>query len=197
VGDSGISFFRALAEAEVNSIELPVLSYTTSENELAQLGNVNIAGHYVARTSFPATPGTSGDTFAARFRARYGEDSPVSEQMESSYYGVLLWAEAVRRAGTDETGRVRSALLERDFDLKGVHLRVDPSTQHTYKIFQLARITSRNTLEVFKTDDKPIKPNPFPPPRTNTDWKNWTDELYHHYGNNWSNPKLPQLRKSK
>ena len=141
VGDSSVSFFRALADADVTSADIPVLSFTLGENELAQLGSLSLAGHYLARSQFPCTTANAEERLAQRFRKLYGDDRVVSELMEASYYGVLLWAAAVRRAGTVDMPQVRSALLEKEFDLDGVRLRLDPSTQHAYKIFQLARIT--------------------------------------------------------
>ncbi len=197
VGDSSASFFRDLADAGITSEQIPVLSFTLGENELAQLGSLSLAGHYLARTRFPATSPDAEAQLALRFRKLYGDDRVVSELMESAYYGVLLWAEAVKRAGTTDLPQVRSALLEKDFDLNGVRLRLDPSTQHAYKLFQLARINQNNTVKVIKTSDKPIRPSPFPPPRTPTEWKNFNEGLYHKWGDNWSNPQKPQLKKGK
>jgi urea transport system substrate-binding protein len=197
VGDSSVSFFRELVEAGVTSEVIPVLSLTLGENELAQFGSQSLAGQYVARTRFPGSPGKPEALLGARFRSEYGEDRVVSDLMESAYYGVLLWAAAVRRAGSEDSGRVRSALLEKEFDLGGVHLRVDPSTQHVYKIFEMARISAKNTIEVIKTEDKPVRAIPFPPPRTPTEWKNFSDQLYKKWGDHWSNPQVPQLKKGK
>jgi urea transport system substrate-binding protein len=196
VGDSNISFFRELVVAGLTPDVVPVLSFTLGENELAQLGSLSLAGQYVARTRFPLARGAQDGEFAKRFKKKYGEDRVVSELMESAYYGVLLWAAAVRKAKSEDAALVRSALLETGFDLNGIHLRLDPSTQHTYKVFQLGKITAGNTIEVIKTDEKPTRPIPFPPPRTPTEWKNFSDELYTKWGNNWSNPQKPQPKKT-
>lgn len=196
VGDSNISFFRELVVAGLTPDVVPVLSFTLGENELAQLGSLSLAGQYVARTRFPLAQGAQDGEFAKRFKKKYGEDRVVSELMESAYYGVLLWAAAVRKVKSDDAALVRSALLETGFDLNGIHLRLDPSTQHTYKVFQLGKITAQNAIEVIKTDEKPTRPIPFPPPRTPTEWKNFSDELYTKWGNNWSNPQKPQPKKT-
>ena len=49
VGDSILSFFRALGDADVDSRTLPVMSFTLGENELEQLSDPSLGGHYVAR----------------------------------------------------------------------------------------------------------------------------------------------------
>ena len=49
---------------------------------------------------------------------------------------------------------------------------------------------------MINTVEKPPRPIPFPPPRTPTEWKNFSDDLYTKWGNNWSNPLKPQPKKT-
>ena len=197
VGDSSVSFFRSLVEAGIAPSSMPVLSYTLGENELAQLGSMNLSGQYIARTRFPVSPGVQPDTFEQRFKKKYGEHRVVSDLMESAYYGVLLWAEAVRRAGSEDVVRVRAALREREYDIAGAHLRVDASNQHLWKVFQVGQINKQNRIQIIKTGDAPIPPIPFPAPRTRAEWQTFADALYQKWGNNWSNPQRPQAKRSK
>lgn len=197
VGDSVLSFFRALIEDDITARTLPVLSFTLGENELAQLSEPVLAGHYVARTRFQTVADSKEEPFAARFQRKYGTHRPVSEMMESAYYGVLLWAAAVAKAGSEEVNRVRLALRGQEFLLGNVRLRVDPSNQHTWKIFQIGQVTNDNRIDVIKTGDAPIPPLPFPGPRTHAEWQSFADSLYEKWGGNWANPQKPKVKKSK
>ncbi len=197
VGDSVLSFFRALIEEDITARTLPVLSFTLGENELAQLSEPVLAGHYVARTRFPTLANSKEEPFATRFKRKYGEHRPVSEMMESAYYGVLLWAAAVKRAGSEEVNRVRLALKGQEFELGNVRLRVDPSNQHVWKLLQIGQVTNDNRIEVIKTGDAPIPPLPFPGPRTHAEWQSFADSLYEKWGGNWANPQKPKVKKSK
>ncbi|MBL8635477.1 MAG: transporter substrate-binding protein [Myxococcales bacterium] len=197
VGDSVLSFFRTLIEEDITARTLPVLSFTLGENELAQLSEPVLAGHYVARTRFQTVPESKEEPFATRFQRKYGTHRPVSEMMESAYYGVLLWAAAVAKAGSEEVNRVRLALRGQEFVLGNVRLRVDPSNQHTWKIFQIGQVTNDNRIEVIKTGDAPIPPLPFPGPRTHAEWQSFADSLYEKWGGNWANPQKPKIKKSK
>jgi urea transport system substrate-binding protein len=196
VGDSVLSFFRALVAEDITARVLPVLSFTLSENELEQLHDPVLAGHYVARSRFQVIEGSKAETFEQRFKKKYGEHRPVSDSMEAAYYGVRLWAAAVQRAGSDEVNRVRLALKEQPFELGNVRVRVDASNLHTWKIFQVAQVTNDNKLEVIKTGDAPIPPLPFPGPRTRAEWQSFADDLYEKWGGNWANPQKPKVKKS-
>ncbi|MFW5855411.1 MAG: ABC transporter substrate-binding protein [Thermodesulfobacteriota bacterium] len=71
------------------------------------------SSHWHPEVDFPRSRG-----FMARYRKRFG-DEPISSFAALTYDSVFLFAEAVRRAGSAETGRIRKALADtRDF--KGV-----------------------------------------------------------------------------
>ncbi|MFO0574513.1 MAG: bifunctional serine/threonine-protein kinase/ABC transporter substrate-binding protein [Polyangia bacterium] len=201
VGDSTIAFLKALSDADITPEARPVLSLALGENELAQLGQKVLAGNYVARTRFQRLPTDKdrdkAEGFAQRFRKKYGEHRAVSEIMESAYVGVHLWAAAVERAGSEEVSKVRLALKEKEYELAGVRVRVDASNQHTWKVFEVGRITSDNTIEVVKTGDTPLPPIPFPPPRTSREWSDFADGLHKRWGDNWANPEKPRSKVKK
>jgi len=197
VGDSIVSFFKGLVEAGVHPSTLPVLSLTMGENELALLGNLDLSGHFVARTRFARVPGAQGESFSQRFKKKYGEHRPVTETMEAAYYGVHLWAAAVMRAGTTEASKVRTAIKERSYDVEGVTIRIDASNQHAWKVFEVGRLAKGNRIETIRHDDMPIPPIPFPGPRTRAEWEAFTDSLYQKWGENWANPFKPHIKKGK
>ena len=197
VGDSTVAFFKALSDREISPRTLPVLSFALGENELAQMGSATPAGNYVARTRFPMQTGSGDDTFVARFKKKYGAHRPVSEVMEAAYYGVHLWAAAVEKVGTEDADKVRAALKEQEYAVAGARIRVDPSNQHTWKLFQVGKIVSDNSIEVVKTSDETFPPIPFPPPRTRGEWNSFSSKLYEQWGNNWANPAHPGEKKKR
>lgn len=198
VGDSLVSFFKALLDEDIAPASLPVVSFTMGENELAQLGDLSLGGNYVARTRFQAAPGASAEeSFTSRFKKKYGAHRPVSDVMESAYYGVLLWAAAVEKAGSEDVNRVRQALKSQEYVLAGVRLHIDPSTQHAWKVFQIGKIGADNSVHVELTTSEPLPPIPYPPPRTRADWDALRQELYEKWGKNWANPQKPKAPKVK
>jgi urea transport system substrate-binding protein len=198
VGDSLVSFFKALLDEDIAAATLPVVSFTMGENELLQLGDLSLGGNYVARTRFQAAPGAAADdTFTSRFKRKYGAHRAVSDVMESAYYGVLLWAAAVEKAGSEDVNLVRQALKSQEYVLGGVRIHIDPSTQHAWKVFQIGKISADNTVQVELTTKEPLPPIPYPPPRTRAEWDAFRQELYEKWGKNWANPQKPKAPKVK
>ena len=197
VGDSTVAFFKALSDNDISPRTLPVLSFALGENELAQMGSATPAGNYVARTRFPMAATSGDDSFIARFKKKYGAHRPISEVMESAYYGVHLWAAAVEKAGTEEADKVRATLKEQEYAVAGARIRVDASNQHTWKLFQVGKILADNTIEVVKTSNEALPPIPFPPPRTRGEWERFSSDLYKGWGENWANPARPGDKKKK
>jgi urea transport system substrate-binding protein len=196
-GDSVVAFFRELSESGISAAAMPTLSFSLGENELAQLGNLSLAGHFVARARFESVPGAGPAVFARRFKNRYGDHRPISEDMEASYYGVGLWAAAVVHAGGTDVNKVRLALKAAAYELSGVRLRVDPENQHTFKLFEIGKINSDNRIEIIKTGDAPIAPVPFPKSRTPSEWQHFTDSICQKWGENWGGPQKSHPKKGK
>ena len=226
VGDSNVTFLKQLHAAKLLPNKVPTLSFALSEIEIAQLGDLALSGHYITRARFPRTDATpaskaasgrggdgqaiqAGDAqapliqsqqdseFARRFHKKYGEHRVVNDGMEAAYYGVHLWAQAVRVAGSESTRAVREVLRQKPFELNDVRLRVDPSNQHTWKTLYVARIGDKNQLQpVFKSPEA-IPPIPFPGARTRAEWNVFLDDLYGRWGNNWANPLKPSYGSAK
>lgn len=195
VGDSVVFFFKALVEANITSRTLPVVSFSMSENELTQVGNLSLSGNYVVRSRFPQVDPAAEDSFSRLFQEKYGKHRPVSDTMEAAYYGVYLWAAAVAKAGTVEVNAVRQALKQQEYTLGDVRISVDASTNHTWKVFQLGRLRSDNSIETIQTAEAPLPPIPFPPPRARADWESFRTALYQQWGGNWANPEKPKVLK--
>lgn len=219
VGDSNVTFLKQLHAAKILPNKVPTLSFTLSEIELAQLGDLDLSGHYIARANFPmlatdgakpanespasptgteaadgkgaTAPSTPGTEFSRRFHKRYGEHRVVSDTMEAAYYGVHLWAQAVRVAGSENTRAVRHVLRQKPYELNDVRLHVDPSNQHTWKTLYVVRIVEENRIKPVYQSPEAIPPIPFPGARTRAEWNVFLDDLYARWGSNWANPLKP------
>ncbi len=188
VGDSSVAFLKQLRDADILRKDIPTLSFTVGEAEMAQLSSVDLSGHYVARAHFPLMLLGNESGMVARFKTKYGAHRVVSETMEASYYGVHLWAEAVRRSASPEVRAVLSAIKQKEFEIHGVRVRVDPSNQHTWKTFELGKIGAQNQIEVVDTGQQTLPPIPFPGSRTRAEWNVFLDSLYSRWDRNWANP---------
>jgi urea transport system substrate-binding protein len=187
-GDSNLAFFRELRVAGLNPEKLPTISFSVGEEELRQLDAAEVAGDYAAWNYFQSITSDENTAFIASFRQKYGPQRVVTDPMESAYFGVKLWAQAVAQAGTTNVRQIRHAMLNQRMTSPGGNVRIDPATQHTFKTPRIGRIQSDGQFEVVWTAAKPEAPMPYPPSRTAQAWRAFLHDLYSGWGNRWSAP---------
>jgi urea transport system substrate-binding protein len=108
--------------------------------------------------------------------------------MEAAYFGVHLWAQAVREAGGDDSARIRQAIRRQAFDAPEGLVRIDPETQHTSKVFRIGCITNECRFTVVYDHGSPIAPVPYPNTRSKGDWDAFLLDLHLRWGGQWANP---------
>jgi urea transport system substrate-binding protein len=168
--------------------KLPTISFSIEEEELRQLDASEVAGDYAAWNYFQSVASEENTAFIASFRQKYGPQRVVTDPMESAYFGVKLWAQAVEEAGTTEVRQIRHAMLSGRMTSPGGYVRIDPTTQHTFKTPRIGRIEPNGQFEVVWTAVNPEPPMPYPPSRTAQQWRAFLHDLYLGWDNRWSAP---------
>ncbi len=130
----------------------PTISFSISEQELNSLSAKDLVGDYAAWSYFETIERPQNQAFVARFQARYGKQRAISDPMEAAYFGVHLWAQAVQEAGSADVPAVRRAIGRQSYDAPEGVVRVDPETQHTFRVFHIGRITTSRFAEVFSSE---------------------------------------------
>ncbi len=108
VGGAHMAFYRQWAASGMNK-KIPLMSTTFCVgNEHLALSPAEgdgmlIAGNYSQEIDTPANK-----EFLARWQKKYGDPKPAHEIAISQYQGIMLWAAAVKKAGTIE----RDALIK-------------------------------------------------------------------------------------
>jgi branched-chain amino acid transport system substrate-binding protein len=154
VGGAHVSFYRQYAAAGLNA-SIPIASTTFgvgNEHKLisAAEGNGLIAAYsYFEKVDTPVNA-----DFLARFEARLGADRPgLNELAMRSYEGMMLWAEAVKLAGTADRGPVIEA-LRTGLSYAGPSgaVTIDPKTHHCIQNVYLAELQEQefNILEAYE-----------------------------------------------
>jgi urea transport system substrate-binding protein len=187
-GDTNAPFFRALRQAGITAGSTPVLSFSIAENDLRSLDDRDIVGHLAAWNYFQSLDNPANSEFIRKFRERYGPERVLSDPMEAVYFGVQLWAQAVRQAGSVEPSAIRAAIKDQSCLAPEGPVRIDPDTQYTWKEARLGRIVSGGQFKKIWSSDKPIRPEPFPPSRSRKEWLHFLDDMSKWWGGNWQPP---------
>jgi urea transport system substrate-binding protein len=139
-----MSFYRQYAAAGMNT-SVPVASTTFAlgnEHKLisAEEGN----GMLVAYSYFQEVDTPENHAFVERFQKKFGADSPYLNELPTrSYEGIMLWAEAVKKANTVERMAVIEALEGLSLDGPSGNISIDPKTHHGVLNVYLAELQNQ------------------------------------------------------
>jgi urea transport system substrate-binding protein len=118
-GDTNVPFFRELANAGIKSEDIPVISFSVSEDEFRGLPTKDLVGHLGAWSYFMSVDSPANTKFKKDFFAWLKTSTvPGIEKkgrvtnapMVLSYVGVYIWKAAVEKAGSFDVDAVRTAL---------------------------------------------------------------------------------------
>lgn len=183
-GDTNKAFFAALHQDKAIE-DIPVLSFSISENEIPAIGIANLEGKYAAWNYFQSIQRPENRLFVKNFQRRYGQERVTSDPMEAAYFGVYLWAQAVEKAGTPDPQMVIDTLKMQSFDAPEGVVSVDRQTMHTWKIMRIGRVQADGQFEIVWDSIYPIRPVPYPASRSIRDWNQFLMHLYQQWGQQW------------
>jgi len=187
-GDTNVTFFERLREAGVTPELIPTMSFSIAEDELRSMDPSTMAGNYAAWNYFQSIVRPENETFVGSFKRKYGEDRVTDDPIEAGYFGVHLWAQAVKDAGTDDVALVAKKLANQSFPAPGGIVSIDPENQHTWKTVRVGRIRADGQFDVVWTSENPVRPLPFPDSKSRSQWETSLSDLYQRWNNRWANP---------
>lgn len=187
-GDSNIAFFRALRQKNITPNKTPTISFSIAEDELRSLDVANMIGDYAAWNYFQTIPGEANSRFVTNFKKKYGNQRVTDDPIEAGYFGVYLWAQAVRDAKTDNVFYVTQKIKRQSFNAPEGPVYVDTNNQHTWKKVRIGKINSKGQFDIIWSSNKLIQPVPYPFYRTKKEWESFLNKLYEGWNNNWANP---------
>jgi branched-chain amino acid transport system substrate-binding protein len=159
VGAAHLGFYRQWASAGMKS-KIPISSTTFGAGGTEPIlispeegnGIITCYGYY------PTLDTPANKAFTARVEAKVGEffggKMPLlTELSECTYEGVMMWAAAVKKAGSIDRMKVIEALESGlAFDFPAGKVSIDPKTHHTIRDVHIADLQDRKftILETYK-----------------------------------------------
>ena len=131
VGGAHLSFFRQWAAAGMNT-KLPLASPTMGVgNEHKVLPSAEGNGIMVAYNYSQELDTPENIAFKEKWKAAYGDTNGIHELAVSTYQGIMLWAEGVKKAESIDRVPVIEA-LETGISIVGPagNIAIDPQTHH-------------------------------------------------------------------
>lgn len=189
-GDSNVWFFKELRKQRIYPENIPTISFSVAEDEIRHLGAEDMAGDYAAWNYFQSLDLPGNKIFVESFKQKYGDHRVTDDPMEAGYVAVYLFAQAVKKAGTDDVNAVREAVKGLIFDAPEGIVGVDPKNQHLAKSVRIGQILENGQFMIVASSETPIEPVPYPTYKSKEEWHEFLNELYEGWNNSWSKPQL-------
>jgi urea transport system substrate-binding protein len=154
------------------------------ENDLLSIGEPGV-GHYAAWSYFQTIDRRENREFVAKFRERFGSRRVVSDPMETIYFGVHLWAQAVQAAGSVEPRAVRATIKGCFLEAPEGGVRIDGDTRYTWRPMRIGRVQKDGQFQIVHDTVWALRPEPFPFTRPKDEWDRFLRDLYTGWGNRW------------
>jgi urea transport system substrate-binding protein len=186
-GDTNVAFFKKLKEKGISADSIPVFSFSIAEDELRFMPKDVMLGQYTAWNYFQSIQTPNNQKFVEKYKAKYGAERVTDDPIEAGYFGVYLWAEAVKKAGTSDVAEVKKNLGNQSYEAPGGLVYIDTETQHTWKSVYIGKFNANGQVDILWTSGKPVRPIPFPDTRDKTVWEKFLNDLYEGWGKSWAN----------
>jgi urea transport system substrate-binding protein len=116
-------------------------------------------------TSFPYFQAIDTDIYKAfveRYRAFVKDPKAVTHHaLESSYFQVFLWKQAVEKAAEITPVAIRDAVKGQEFDAPNGHVKIEPENLHTYLTPRIAQWLPDGQGKIIDAYKEPVIPLPY------------------------------------
>ena len=162
VGDSVVAFYREFKNQGLTHDKLPICATVTSEIEIAAMGAEYAVGSYTSFPYFMAIDTDRNKSFVERYRTFVKDPKAVTHHaLESSYFQVFLWKQAVEKAKSTEADAIREGVRGQEFDAPNGHVTVDADNLHTYLTPRIAQWQPDGQAKIIDAYPKPVQPLPY------------------------------------
>jgi len=151
VGDAHVSFYRQF-ESTIGKKNMVLASGTYGAGrENATLSPQENDGILIATSFFDTLPTEAAKAFVEKFKKYTGENDYVGEYGEIGYRGVMLWAEAVKKAGKSRPDDVIPVLGGTQYKGAGGLYTIDGQTNHTVMDVHIAVGNTKGGFDLVKS----------------------------------------------
>lgn len=162
VGGSNVAWYRQLRSAGITAKNYPMLTISTTEDELLGIGGENAEGFYASMKYFQSLENPENEAFVKAFKEMWGEDSVIGDVTQAAYLGPWIWKAAVEKAGSFDIDKIHAAHPGIQLDAPEGYVRVHDSNQHLWSKAKIGKILKSGQFEVVAVSDELIEPDPFP-----------------------------------
>ncbi|MEO1790825.1 MAG: urea ABC transporter substrate-binding protein [Cyanobacteria bacterium J06629_19] len=160
VGEQNRVFFQALSSAGLLADQYIVISLHVGEEEVFQIGQSFLQGHYAASSYFQTIESSENEAWVQVFRDRYGVERVINGAMENAYSMVHLWAQAVRQAESLTTEALRTAAYGQTYASPAGSITAE-SNHHVAQPMYIGKVRDDGLFDIVWESPSAIAPQPW------------------------------------
>jgi urea transport system substrate-binding protein len=170
-GDSNVPFYKELANQGIKAQDIPVVAFSVGEEELRGIDTKPLVGHLAAWNYFMSMNTPENKAFIAKWQAYVkkhnlpgGAARVTNDPMEATYIGVMMWAHAVRQAGTTNVDAVRQAVAGQSLKApSGYDIVMDTKNHHLHKPVVIGEVQANGQFDIVWKTPGPIRAEAWSP----------------------------------
>ena len=142
-------------------LQVTLASLTTTESELVGVAEKFRAGHITAAAYFQSIQTPENLKFVANYKSRFGADDVPCVYSETAYVQVLLYAQALAKAGDESPAAIARALVSLKMMSPQGDISIDSETNHTHLIPRIGRSNKDGLFDILWQATESVKPDPY------------------------------------
>ncbi len=170
-----------------------MLLFKIAETEIVKLDKKeSLIGSFAVANYFQSLEIKENLEFIKKYKAKYGEQTTISDPMISAYSGILLWAEAVKQAGTFDTDVVRKNLYGLSLSSPAGMYYIDANSLNLWNEVYIGKLNKDLQFDIIWKSEKPVKPVSYPRFKSKKEWNDFSQNYFKENGNFWTRKVQPK-----
>ena len=161
VGDSTVHLYQAYADAGLDPKSMPIASLTTSEAEIRAMGYDIGEGHITAAPYFQSIEGEQNHAFVQIYRDRYGTHEITNMCMESAYFQVHVFANALAQTGEIDTDVLRPMVLGSSLNAPQGRVAINARSSHADLWTRIGKVNRLGQFDIIHQSPNLVIADPF------------------------------------
>ena len=161
VGRSTVDFYQSYHDFGFDPKVLPIASLTTTEAEVSAMGTDVGEGHITAAPYFEGIMNNASMAFTKRYKQRYGYDQPTNTCVETAYFQVHMFAEALKQSNSLHTDHLRANVLGLDFQAPQGSVVIDSTSAHADVWTRVGRANRSGLFDILYSSKSAVSADPY------------------------------------
>ena len=160
VGKSTADLYQSYSDFGFDPKEMPIASLTTTEAEIMAMGADVGEGHITAAPYFEGITNKASLAFTKRYRHRYGNE-PTNTCVETAYFQVHMFAEALKRTNSLNTDRLKANVLGIDYEAPQGNVSINLLHGHADVWTRVGRANRSGLFDVLYASKSAVMADPY------------------------------------